>query len=590
MAVIGEPLVSHVKRSASFAIPKASKKRINEFASYSSLRNVVTGLNKDLSRNVGYLSRYESKNFPDIVSVNLLDDHYDGPYQSRRSDTAKALRRNFCGKLHKDVCIKLKKETPSSTDTYSSLQNRHFMDAIDVEASCRGNHIDSEDEVYSSDMCKNASSLQKWSSMDVSSAVSDTSDRDVIAYQGRVVSRKYINSLPILFVPSVHSAMKFQFVKSLDSNVAAEMSVVQPLRKAFDQLFDVLHENLQTNDHDVSCFLTVVNRWTSVQTELSRHLIKSLMRKMRRSAELHSSFACYRVLMRALQTYPLTDGVPFSFADLEKTIDELSGFIEFSNSGCNNKLSVVNVALRLIFMVSCLENELLNCKLRSKRRVGLSCVCSWLSAEKKFTFVKRIIEVLVDFLKYQESFINDLVLAKEAQRSEDHCNKHVMLIVSELSPLLQRLIVMSQAVSTYPAQTADRIATELAAEYSQVALLSHRYEFLESLSVPLIKLKLCQRILERQYPSVVRTRVCGSLTSLTLDYLLNTYMRKGQNAGMKSEPGCQLDSDWVPCCVDGRPLPLERDICEEFSVLLFTIVLSYVQVKKEGKQNKIFSV
>lgn len=584
MAVVGEPFVTPLKRSASFTVAKKAKKRINEFTSYSSSSTLVTGLNNDLS-SIGYLSTYESKNFPDIVSSSLRNNDNNVSYRSKRSEATKAFKKTLCGKLHEEACAKLKAETPSSTDTYPSLPHRHFMDAIDGEAGSGRNHSDFEDDVCSSQMCRKDSSSQEWSPNDVP----DTGDCDVVTCQGRVVFMKYANSLPVLFVPCAHSAMKFQYVKPMDASEAVKASVVRPLRKAYDQLFDILQETFHSNDHDMFCYLAMANRWTGIRTEPTRHLTKSLMKKMRHSTQFRSSLACYRVLMRALQAFPLTDRVPFSLSDLEKAVDNLSGFLEF-DCRCNNKLSLVNLVLWLTFMVSCLENELLNCKQGSKRRVSLSCVCSWLSAEKRFTFVKRIIQVLVDFLRNRELLINDLVLVKEAESGDDCHSKRAMQMVSELLPILQRLIVLSQAVSSYPAQTADRIATELSAEYSQITLLSHRREYLESLSVPLIKLKLCQRILERQYPSAGRARVCGSLTSLTLDSLLSNYMRRGETTDRRSEPGCWWDSDWVPCCVDGRLLPLERDMCEEFSVLLFTIVLSYVQVKKEGKQNETFSV
>lgn len=429
--------------------------------------------------------------------------------------------------------------------------------------------------------------------------LSNSSGNDPLAGFGRKIFRSYINGFRILPNARMHSAICYGYCKNtfearVDTSDVSSKCFVKTLGYSYDTLFDVLLESIQRPDSDWTQLTAFAERWTSHQIEKSPKMDKAIIRILHQSRDSSLSYACYRILMTSVNLFPSLNNLPFSSSELMDVIDAIKNCVDSSGLDGKNP-TVINCVLTLAYMINSLEAELIYCDHVSKQSIHLSSVSSWLSAEKKYTLVKRIIEIIPKTLRYRESSIGSTNTLPEISTNCLLVNNPYRIVVS----LLQRLLQMSYVVSSYPVRMADRFAVDLALGYVDLPSQSQRFTFLESVvAVPLVRLKLCQRILERQFsrslsPSspAVMPSSGGMYAHRSLTVLVNKYLKiDGVPADQCKSDVC-FGVDWLRNCAGDDLQPsTEVEACEEYAVLFYSMVQSFLQLKLEGMKFTAFNM
>ena len=329
--------------------------------------------------------------------------------------------------------------------------------------------------------------------------------------------------------------------------------------------------------------------FTTARRYPSTTLMCRLLRKLLESTDISASYDVYNVLNEVcLQHATKPQELPFTWNYVKTAVTQLH--LPLGVYGAPTP-AVLSSALALQYMTNMMEDELFSRPITAQRQVMHSVAYRVLSAETQFSNVKLLLQWIADALhsgKYGEDGINssslvnlrigtttdpggkdcgdvsgDAVTANEAR-------------VPKILPIMQRLLNLVMIVSRCPEDCAKRIAVHLKRIYMHLPTLYHRHLLVTSITSRLLRLKLAQRVLEDHCSD--DDERCGGCNSgaICLGDIITCYFCCVPPQNLLTPPPTpeRDDNDADGIDVDRRRyLPQS---CEELSMLLYTVIDSYV--------------
>ena len=318
------------------------------------------------------------------------------------------------------------------------------------------------------------------------------------------------------------------------------------------------------------------------------HLLRRLLTIMMESTDREASYHVYRMLNEVRMQHPVRPGeLPFTWSDIQTAVTQLQLPLGVYSAPANAALSS---ALALQYMAGMLEDELFSRPITAQRQVTHSVAYRLLSAETKFSNVKKLLQWISDALhfgQYCEAGINSVLenlrIGTTANGEHDcgdvstSCDTAAVASdrVPKILPVMQRLLNLVIIVSRCPEDCAKRIAIELERLYMHLPTLFQRHLLVTSITSRLLRLKLVQRILEDHCSN--DSEQCGGCDSgaICLNDLITCYFCCVPPQNLFTPPPTpERDDDVDLMNVDSKKYSPES--CEELSMLLYTVLDSYI--------------
>lgn len=227
---------------------------------------------------------------------------------------------------------------------------------------------------------------------------------------------------------------------------------------------------------EVPLLLDLISDYMTTVHEPTKDLNSFLLRLLP-SAEPSHVMELYCMLQLILQYYSPSSHLPFTWDELKETIELVMT--------CTESQQVYKLAM----MVESLEAELMQHSLMSQRHMAKSMIAKWFNPDSHLHRLKFLTQSLSAVITLNElEPVSDafLQLAPPPRAAP----KALVLV--------QRLLQLAMVVSRRPHGTTGLVVRELSLVYMRLPSLHHRQVMLETLTWPVVRLLLIQRLLEDQ--------------------------------------------------------------------------------------------
>ena len=324
--------------------------------------------------------------------------------------------------------------------------------------------------------------------------------------------------------------------------------------------------------------------FTTARRYPSTTLMCRMLRTLLESTDVTTSYDVYNLLNDVRMQHAMKPcELPFTWSDVKTAVTQLH--LPLGVYGAPTP-AVLSSALALQYMTSAMEDELFSRPVTAQRQVMRSVAYRVLSAETQFCNIKLLLGWIADALhssKYGEDGINSSNLRigtasdagkdcgdGDAGTANDDCR------IPKILPIMQRLLNLAMTVSRCPEDCARRVAVHLKHLYMHLPTLYHRHLLVTSITSRLLRLKLVQRVLEDHCSD--DSERCGGCNSgaICLGDIIACYFCCVPPQNLLTPPPTPERDDNDVDRIDVETRRYSPQSCEELSMLLYTVVDSYV--------------
>ena len=344
-----------------------------------------------------------------------------------------------------------------------------------------------------------------------------------------------------------------------------------------------LESLVEYRDFQLSSLLGAIDDYTSARLFPPAQVRQLLLESLVESKRPCEQRACYRRLQSLAELHPPRDEIAFNWQNCETSLNQLRLPMGIQTS---NWQAAAGRLLAINYMIGILEQELVQYSLASQRQIMKSNAFKWLALGVNSVFLQQLATWYVGSVQYgQWCGTNNNVPPSFHESCQNKtanmwlgCQDcyHTVNDVPKAPPMIDRLIDLTVCVSTNPEDCATRLACELCHSYIMLTEINQKQIFVTNISNKLVRLKLCQRILENH---------CGNFESgstgsfANLGDLVSSYF---QFAPLRScfTPPSTPDNDNAHGDVEVESSQHSPEACEELLLLLFNLVTSYIYCAK----------